>query len=118
MFPQIPVTLNWRASWEPLEDSGKVFVIELRKELASDHILVEVCVRAVARHVGSNDVLFATDNPANPIAVVHLMWTSHPEPNSEWSHTTLYKNLEDWIERCLNPDHYEYLKTGNTEVQQ
>jgi hypothetical protein len=107
MFLEIPNTLNWLEPWELLKDSGEVFVNELRKELASSHILFDVAVRAIARHVGSDDVLFATADPANPLTVVHLTWASRTESDPQWPCTTLYKNWQDWIERCLKPDHRE-----------
>lgn len=42
MFLSIPATLKWLEPWEPLKDSGEVFVNELRKELASRHVLFDV----------------------------------------------------------------------------
>ncbi len=51
MFLHIPDTMDWRTPWEPLKDSGEVYVVELRKELGSRHVLFDVPVRAIARHV-------------------------------------------------------------------
>src|SRR5690348_15592529 len=35
----MPATLKWLEAWEPLNNSGEGFVNELRKELASRHVL-------------------------------------------------------------------------------
>jgi hypothetical protein len=109
MFQELPTALNWLAPWEPLKDSGEVFVNELHKELASGHVLFHVSVHAIARHVGCDDVLFVTADPANPLAVVHLTWASRTEADPQWPYTTLYKNWQEWIEHRMNPDHQEYL---------
>src|SRR5262245_36198653 len=113
----IPDTMDWLKPWEPLKDSGEVYVVELRKELGSRHVLFDVPVRAIARHVGCDDVLFATADPANPLAVVHLTWASRTEPDPRWPCTTLYRNLQDWIERRLHPDHRDYSGTGEKGTQ-
>jgi hypothetical protein len=107
--------LKWLEPWEPLNDSGEGFVNELRKELASRHVLFDVPVRAIARHVGCDDVLFATADPANPLVVVHLTWASPTESEPQWPYTTLYKNWQDWIERRMNPDHREYSEAAQEE---
>jgi hypothetical protein len=112
---QIPPTLNWLEPWEPLKDSGESFVDELRKELPSRHVLFDVPVRAIARHVARDDVLFATTDSENPLAVVHLTWAGRSESDPQWPHTTLYTSWQDWIERRLNPDHREYSGAGQTE---
>jgi hypothetical protein len=113
MFQRIPDTMDWLKPWEPLKDSGEVYVVELRKELGSRHVLFDVPVRAIARHVGCADVLFATADPAKPLAVVHLTWASRTEPDPHWPCTTLYRDWQDWTERCLNPDHRTYSGTGD-----
>lgn len=112
VFLQIPATLKWLEPWEPVKDSGEVFVIELRKEFANQHVLFDVPVKAIARHIGCDDVLFATGDPENPLAVVHLTWASRTESDPQWPYTTLYNNWQDWIERRLLPDHREYLGVG------
>lgn len=108
MFLQIPDTLHWLEPWELLKDSGESFVNELRKELSSKHILFDVPLRAIARHIGCDDVLFATGNREYPLAVAHLTWATRTESEPQWPYTTLYKNWQDWIERRMNPDHQEY----------
>jgi hypothetical protein len=104
MFLLIPDTMVWLKPWEPLKDSGEVYVVELRKELGSWHVLFDVPVRAIARHVECDDVLFATGAPENPLAVVHLTWASRTESDPQWPYTTLYNSWPDWIERRLLPE--------------
>lgn len=117
MFLHIPDTMDWRTPWEPLKDSGEVYVVELRKELGSRHVLFDVPVRAIARHVECDDVLFATGDPANPLAVVHLTWASRREPDPRWPCTTLYRNGQDWTERCLHSNHRSYSGTGDEATE-
>lgn len=108
MFLSIPAPVKWLEAWELLKDSGEVSVNELRKELASQHVLFVVALRAIARHIECDDVLFATEDLENPLAVVHLTWVGRTESEPQWPYTTLYKNWQDWIERRMNPDHQEY----------
>jgi hypothetical protein len=50
-----------------LKDSGEVFVNELRKKLADQDIHFDVALRAIARHIECDDVLFATRDLENPL---------------------------------------------------
>lgn len=49
-------------------------------------------------------LFFLPDNPL-PLAVVHLTWAGRREKNPEWPQTTFYASLDDWVERCMKPDH-------------
>jgi hypothetical protein len=112
MFFQTPATLKWLEAWEPLKNSGEHFVNELRKELSRQHVLFDVPVRAIGRHVGCDDVLFTADDSEKPLAVVHLKWAGAADSDPQWPYTTVYKNWQDWIERCLLPDHRDYSGVG------
>jgi hypothetical protein len=72
-------------------------------------------VVAVARRIDCDDVLFATSNPAMPLAVVHLTWTGHMSFNPRTPYTTGYMNWQDWNEQCLLPDHREFCRDGSSE---
>jgi hypothetical protein len=108
MFQQPPVEMEWVRPWERLQDVGETLVNELQKELPAQHVLKGVPVIAVARRLDCDDVLFATADPSMPLAVVHLTWAGKAEGDPRWPSTTLYRSWQDWIERCLVPDHQEY----------
>jgi hypothetical protein len=114
MFPQIPADIEWLEPWTPLASSvealarADAFVQELRKELSSKHVLLGLSVVPIATRGDGDDVLFATADPAKPLAVVHLTWTGRTEPDSPWPVTVIYRSWQDWIERGLIPDHRRY----------
>jgi hypothetical protein len=112
MFPDPPAQLEWLEPWQRLEGSGDAFVRELQKEIAPRHVLHGLSVIAVARRIDRDDVLFATHDPTKALAVVHLTWASRSETDPQWPFTTLYESWQDWIDRCLLPDHEEYSGNG------
>ncbi len=108
LFLQAPSEMRWVNPWERLKDGSDALVKELQKEMSPQHVLYGVPVVAVARRIDCDDVLFAVDDSAKPLAVVHLTWTGKVEHDPQWPSTTLYRDWQDWIERCLVPDHRAY----------
>ena len=113
MFPTTPPDFLWLEPWEPLTDAGEAdraaaFVRELRNELCPQHVLHGIPAVAVAKRRCSDDVLFATADPARPFAVVHLTWTSRTEPDPRWPATALFRDWDDWVEHGLKPDYREH----------
>ena len=112
LFLAVPDDFVWLKPWESVNDSGDVFVSELRRELAEGHILFSVTVAAVARRTDCDDVLFATADPSKPLAAVHLTWSGRAEPDPPWPHTMLYQSWQDWITRRQMPDHKRWMEEG------
>lgn len=111
MFLAPPEELEWLEPWCRLEDNDQndVWLVkELQKEICSQHVLYGLSVMGVARRGDNDDVLFATSDPISPLAVVHLTWTGRRESDPHWPSTTLYKDWQDWIQRCLLPDHEDH----------
>jgi hypothetical protein len=81
---------------------------ELRNEVTDGHPLYGRKAISVARRQDSDDVLFLLLDHPSPLAVVHLTWSGRPERNTNWPQTTFYTSLQDWVERCMKPDHAEY----------
>jgi hypothetical protein len=108
MVPQPPAEIEWLRPWERLKDAGEALVAELQKELPAHHVLYGVPVIAVARRIDCDDVLFAADDTSKTLAVVHLTWAGKRERDPQWPSTLLYRDWQDWIERCLGPDNREY----------
>jgi hypothetical protein len=103
-----PANMEWLTPWEPVGESGDGLVRELKKELGSGHVLHGSAVAAVGRRIDCDDVLFATPDASKPLAVVHLTWSGHAETDPTWPTTAVYKDWQDWISRCLVPDHQAY----------
>ena len=78
---------------------------ELRNEVSDGHALYGRKAISVARRQDSDEVLFLLLDHPSPLAVVRLTWSGRPERNSNWPQTTFYTSLQDWIERCMRPDH-------------
>lgn len=81
---------------------------ELRKEVSDGHPLYGRKAISVARRQDSDDVLFLLLDHQSPLAVVHLTWSGRPERTSNWPQTTFYRSLQDWVERCMKPDHTDF----------
>jgi hypothetical protein len=111
LFLAAPDDLVWLEPWESVKDSGDVFDCELRREIAEEHVLNGVPVVAVARRTDCDDVLFATADRLNPLAVVHLTW-GNVVIDSRSPYTTFYEGWRDWIDRCLIPDHNDCSEPG------
>ena len=108
MFQEPPIEMEWCRPWERLKDSCEALVSELQREFSPLHVLHGVPVVPVARRIDCDDILFATADPSKPLAVVHLTWAGKAERDPRWPSTTIYPSWQDWIERCLVPDHKEY----------
>ena len=78
---------------------------ELAREVSSEHPLSGKRAIAVARRGDCDDVLFFLPDGPSPLAVVHLAWGSRREQSPQLPWTVFYSSLQDWIERCMKPDH-------------
>ena len=95
---------QWLDPWTPVS-SGGALESELARELPRGHILECARVRAVARRLDTDDVLFQLTGHDKPYAVVHLSYNSETDP--QWPWTVLFDSWEDWVENCMEPDHEE-----------
>lgn len=76
---------------------------ELSKELARGHPLYGAKARAIARRSDCDDVLFVVRGDRRRYAVVHLTWSSKPEP-AGWPAFELYDSLAQWLQERMLPD--------------
>jgi hypothetical protein len=95
----------WLEPWEPAPAGLEG---ELAKEVCARHPLAGRRAVSVGRRVDCDDVLFFLPEGPEPFAVVHLTWTGRMEANPVWPVSTLYTSAEDWVERCMKPDHLDY----------
>ncbi len=104
---QIAAGFHWLRPWQRLDKSSETFDIELDKELSSRHCLYGLCVRAIARRIDCDDVLYTIDGDRR-LAVVHLTWSGIAEEDDCYPATDIYANWEDWVNRRFLPDHRIY----------
>jgi hypothetical protein len=97
------VNLRWLEPWEPASSGLEA---ELTKEVSRGHPLFGREAVSVGRRGDCDDVLFFLPGGLSPLAVVHLTW--RPEKSPEWPHTNFYTSLDDWVERCMKPEHLEH----------
>ncbi len=90
-------------AWTFVGESAQSLELELSKELAAGHPLFGHRVRAVARRIDNDEVLFEVDSPNYPYAMVHLTWSGKPESDPTWPSTQLFPAWEDWVERRAEP---------------
>jgi hypothetical protein len=104
----VPADLVWLEPWKPVNEFGEALVAELQREISEGHILCGVSILAVVRRADNDDVLFVTNDPSKPLAVVHLTWTGKSERAPYWPRTTIYEGWQDWIERCMTRTTQEF----------
>ena len=103
--------MEWLAPWEPVAD-GAALEAELGREIVNGHSLYGLPAVAVGRRIDCDDVLFCVDHPPCALAVVHLTWRMRPEPDPVWPSTFLFRDWEEWTEKCLKPDNADYQGDG------
>jgi hypothetical protein len=81
---------------------------ELAREVGPRHVLYGRTAFAVARRVDTDDVLFLLTEEPTILVVVHLTWTRRQELSSAYPQVELYSSVEEFIERCMKPNHAEY----------
>jgi hypothetical protein len=112
----IPQDYEWLAPWASIEDEGlhiclgrafpdacnesvaERLVEELRREMPDGHVLCKLGLQVVAYcEADPNEFLFVTDDPAKPVACVHLTWQEETDPT--WPYTRVYGSLAEWTEQ-------------------
>lgn len=93
------LVMQWPEPWEETTPSvQKALEAELQRELIQGHPLYHVSVRAIARHSGCDDVLFAVAGLYS-VAVVHLSYSK--EVNMLWPCTQFFGSVREWREHNL-----------------
>lgn len=104
--------VQWLAPWWSTTESPALasgYERELAAELGMDHPLFGLPLSAVAKHDGTDDVLFQLLDGSGRVAVVHLTWARRPEP-SPWPGFELFQSLEAFEVARMQPDHDEFVK--------
>jgi signal recognition particle subunit SEC65 len=100
--------INWLEPWDSLCVEPTYFEKELYREVGEQHVLFNKKVTALGRRYDCDDVLFQVHNSEFHFAVVHLTYSSKREKESKYPRTKIYKDLNNWINECMIPDHSDY----------
>ena len=101
--------INWLEPWDELFVKPSSFEKELNSEIGKKHILYQKKVTAIGRRYDCDDILFQVQDSEFSFAVVHLTYSKAKERDSDYPRTILYKDLNDWINRCMIPNHSEFI---------
>ncbi len=93
--------------WESADGLATGLGNELTKELHSDHRLFGKTVKAVAKRIDRDDVLFLLSEE-NKYAVVHLTWRGSQENTARYPTTEFYSHWTDLYEQRVLPDHKDW----------
>ena len=83
--------LDFTTPWERVEDGARLEA-ELAKEVSKLHPLYGKSLRAIAKRIDRDDVIFAG---SDCIALVHLTWKSKAESDPRWPTTYLFASIEE-----------------------
>lgn len=101
--------INWLEPWGKLCTDSMSFEKELYNEVGKQHILYGKRVVAVGRRYDCDEFLFQVHDSEFGFAVVHLTYSKSREDNPKHPKTRIYKDLNDWINKCMILDHSEYM---------
>lgn len=101
--------MEWLAPWRPIageEATGLERV--LRREVGPNHVLHGLPVRALARRVDCDDVLYAIKDGTCRVVNVHLTWTQDPPVREPWPTATFFSSFDVWRRDGMQSDHDEF----------
>lgn len=103
--------IDWLVPWHPIRDGSPDhgLVRELSREVSSRHVLYGVRARPVAHRQDCDDILFELLDGSGRLAVVHLTWAQHPEPDPRWPDTVIYADWRQFELERMGPDAAEWV---------
>ena len=104
----VKTPLQLVAPWEQIDTAmATKFEDEYAKEIGKGHPLYGVPVRAIARRIDRDVVLFQLLRHLCDYAVVHLTWSGREEPDPRWPNFDLFLD-DELMEKCIRPAQKEY----------
>lgn len=95
--------------WERIEIStAEGLEKELKLEMNNGHLLFGEKVRAIAKRIDCDDVLFELVEQGK-FAVVHLTWTMKKEDSAAFPYTEIFENWTDLHQNRIVRDNLDYL---------
>ncbi|MEY4701009.1 MAG: hypothetical protein RL326_1196 [Pseudomonadota bacterium] len=98
--------ISFQSPWQHIDESSserKALESELAREVTEGHQLYKHDVRAIARRLDNDEVLFAVTAPRTCFAVVHLAW-SGCESDPDWPATEIFSSLTQFAEERMIRD--------------
>ena len=104
------VAVDWLEPWGAVHGPvARGLEVELGQELEPGHPLYGWRAVAVGRRFDVDDVLYFIPGGEYPLAVVRLLWREKVNgEDSSWPRAALYTSLEEWVERCMKPNHVSF----------
>lgn len=98
---------NWLLPWGPLPQDrpNDGLADELRREVCQQHVLFDIPVRSIGVRQDCDDVLFELLDGSGRLAVVHLTFAQHPEPDARWPQTSLFADWSEFARTRMVEDH-------------
>lgn len=98
--------------WEEIDPSSEEvkvrFEDEYAMEIGKGHPLYGVPVRAIAKRVDCDDVLFRLLRHLCEYAVVHLTWSGKEEENIKFPTFDLFVDADGLMKMCITPSSEAY----------
>lgn len=102
--------MKWLIPWHPIDGApGHGLEQELRSELCSEHALFGIPVSPIGRRQDCDDVLFRILDGSERLAVVHLTYAQHPEPNPTWPETRIFDSWGHFERDEMVPEHKNWI---------
>lgn len=101
--------INWLEPWGAICTESVTFENVLYNEVGEHHILFDKKVTVIARRYDCDDFLFQVHDSEFSYAVVHLTYSMKKEADPKYPITKVFKDIDDWIKRCMIPDNSEYM---------
>ena len=102
--------MEWLEPWWSTEDHDQhfheIFQRQLAREVPPGHCMHGLPAKLIARGNG-DDALFQILDGSDRVANVHLTWSKGQE-RLPWPQTSIYKNLQDWTEKVMLPEHKDW----------
>jgi hypothetical protein len=102
LFPEAEFHIPWQPVTE--EEVARSLLAELERETCSSHCLYGNAIKAIARRIDCDEVLFLTRFTDRPLAVVHLTWRSNTELDPTWPYTEYFCDWKQWSQAAHEPD--------------
>ncbi len=102
--PQI-MEIDWLFPWHPGSKATPAdgLAKELYSELCPDHVLYGIPVVQIGFRQDCDDALFRLLDGTDRLAVVHLTFSRHPEPDPKWPETRIYDDAAQFVREEMIP---------------
>ncbi|MCC7376199.1 MAG: hypothetical protein IT581_16190 [Verrucomicrobiales bacterium] len=100
--------LNLLTPWEPIDpEAAEKYEHEYAMEIAKGHPLYGAPVRAIARRIDRDEVLFELLRSLCDYVVVNLTWSGNEENDRRLPEFELFLH-DEVMDRCIRPAHEKY----------